>query len=190
MSTSVQRAVTVSSGDVPGACGAVEGILIQQVFESGRWMAPPEGPRGGMQAPSIHVPPLHLAAPAQVGPWLCYLGRGGMGTEGCPQGWGTPGLLQGRQSRATSWVTSVCSDGPLRVLGSPPHPQEVLQQDSLQHLPRPHTPPSLPSGLGTCRRGCQGQPGPTLALGPMRAPVSPPREGPEDPAVVRYGSYN
>uniref|UniRef100_A0A452QJI2 Autoimmune regulator n=1 Tax=Ursus americanus TaxID=9643 RepID=A0A452QJI2_URSAM len=35
MSTSVQRAVTVSSGDVPGACGAVEGILIQQVFESG-----------------------------------------------------------------------------------------------------------------------------------------------------------
>ncbi|CAD7693720.1 unnamed protein product [Nyctereutes procyonoides] len=35
MSTSVQRAVTVSSGDVPGACGALEGILIQQVFESG-----------------------------------------------------------------------------------------------------------------------------------------------------------
>uniref|UniRef100_A0A8C7AQQ7 Autoimmune regulator n=1 Tax=Neovison vison TaxID=452646 RepID=A0A8C7AQQ7_NEOVI len=35
MSTSVQRAMTVSSGDVPGACGAVEGILIQQVFESG-----------------------------------------------------------------------------------------------------------------------------------------------------------
>ncbi|XP_026897117.2 autoimmune regulator [Acinonyx jubatus] len=34
-STSVQRAVTVSSGDVPGAHGAVEGILIQQVFESG-----------------------------------------------------------------------------------------------------------------------------------------------------------
>ncbi|XP_006169550.1 autoimmune regulator [Tupaia chinensis] len=35
MSTSVQRAVAVSSGDVPGARGAVEGILIQQVFESG-----------------------------------------------------------------------------------------------------------------------------------------------------------
>ncbi|XP_078214851.1 autoimmune regulator isoform X1 [Callithrix jacchus] len=35
MSASVQRAVTVSSGDVPGARGAVEGILIQQVFESG-----------------------------------------------------------------------------------------------------------------------------------------------------------
>ncbi|KAF3815588.1 hypothetical protein GH733_016861 [Mirounga leonina] len=33
MSTSVQRAVTVSSGDVPGACGAVEGILIQQKNE-------------------------------------------------------------------------------------------------------------------------------------------------------------
>ncbi|XP_039336352.2 autoimmune regulator [Saimiri boliviensis] len=35
MSASVQRAVTVSSGDVPGARGAMEGILIQQVFESG-----------------------------------------------------------------------------------------------------------------------------------------------------------
>ncbi|XP_041490877.1 autoimmune regulator isoform X4 [Microtus oregoni] len=35
MSASVQRAVTVSSGDVPGTRGAVEGILIQQVFEAG-----------------------------------------------------------------------------------------------------------------------------------------------------------
>ncbi|XP_042529462.1 LOW QUALITY PROTEIN: autoimmune regulator, partial [Dipodomys spectabilis] len=35
MSTSVQRAVAMSSGDVSGARGAVEGILIQQVFESG-----------------------------------------------------------------------------------------------------------------------------------------------------------
>uniref|UniRef100_A0A8D1F2W6 Autoimmune regulator n=1 Tax=Sus scrofa TaxID=9823 RepID=A0A8D1F2W6_PIG len=34
MSTSVQRAVAVSSGDVPGAHGALEGILIQQVFGS------------------------------------------------------------------------------------------------------------------------------------------------------------
>uniref|UniRef100_A0A8C0HXF4 Autoimmune regulator n=1 Tax=Balaenoptera musculus TaxID=9771 RepID=A0A8C0HXF4_BALMU len=35
MSASVQRAMAVSSGDVPGARGAVEGILIQQVFEAG-----------------------------------------------------------------------------------------------------------------------------------------------------------
>ncbi|XP_006898488.1 PREDICTED: autoimmune regulator [Elephantulus edwardii] len=35
MSASVQRAVAMSSGDVPGTRGAVEGILIQQVFESG-----------------------------------------------------------------------------------------------------------------------------------------------------------
>uniref|UniRef100_A0A8C3YUV2 Autoimmune regulator n=1 Tax=Catagonus wagneri TaxID=51154 RepID=A0A8C3YUV2_9CETA len=34
MSTSVQRAMAVSSGDVPGARGALEGILIQQVFGS------------------------------------------------------------------------------------------------------------------------------------------------------------
>lgn len=38
MSASVQRAVTVSSGEVPGTRGAVEGILIQQVFEAGKCM--------------------------------------------------------------------------------------------------------------------------------------------------------
>nr|XP_025035528.1 autoimmune regulator isoform X2 [Pelodiscus sinensis] len=35
MAASVQRAVTVSSRDLPVSCGAVEGILIKQVFESG-----------------------------------------------------------------------------------------------------------------------------------------------------------
>ncbi|XP_078521650.1 autoimmune regulator-like [Lissotriton helveticus] len=35
VSTSVQRAVTVSSSENPVTCGAVEGILIKQVFESG-----------------------------------------------------------------------------------------------------------------------------------------------------------
>ncbi|XP_069474334.1 uncharacterized protein [Ambystoma mexicanum] len=35
VSASVQRAVTVSSSENPGTCGAVEGILIKQVFESG-----------------------------------------------------------------------------------------------------------------------------------------------------------
>ncbi|MBN3286833.1 AIRE regulator, partial [Polyodon spathula] len=34
-STSVQRAVTLSSSELPGTRGAVEGILIKQVFESG-----------------------------------------------------------------------------------------------------------------------------------------------------------
>lgn len=38
MAASVQRAVTMSSGDVPGTRGAVEGIVIQQVFESGKCM--------------------------------------------------------------------------------------------------------------------------------------------------------
>ncbi|KAI1882707.1 hypothetical protein AGOR_G00237680 [Albula goreensis] len=35
VSTSVQRAVTLSSGELPVGCGAVEEILIKQVFESG-----------------------------------------------------------------------------------------------------------------------------------------------------------
>ncbi|MBZ3871431.1 Autoimmune regulator [Sciurus carolinensis] len=35
MSAAVQRTVAVSSGDIPGARGAMEGILIQQVFGSG-----------------------------------------------------------------------------------------------------------------------------------------------------------
>ncbi|KAB0398105.1 hypothetical protein E2I00_019753, partial [Balaenoptera physalus] len=34
MSASVQRAMAVSSGGVPGARGAVEGVLVQQVFEA------------------------------------------------------------------------------------------------------------------------------------------------------------
>uniref|UniRef100_A0A8D2DZE3 Autoimmune regulator n=1 Tax=Sciurus vulgaris TaxID=55149 RepID=A0A8D2DZE3_SCIVU len=42
MSAAVQRTVAVSSGDIPGAHGAMEGILIQQVFGSGRYM-------GGLQ---------------------------------------------------------------------------------------------------------------------------------------------
>lgn len=37
MAASVQRAVTVSSSELPVSCGAVEGILIKQVFESGRY---------------------------------------------------------------------------------------------------------------------------------------------------------
>uniref|UniRef100_A0A8D0HPM3 Autoimmune regulator n=1 Tax=Sphenodon punctatus TaxID=8508 RepID=A0A8D0HPM3_SPHPU len=35
MAASVQRAVAVTSNEIPGTCGAVEGILIKQVFESG-----------------------------------------------------------------------------------------------------------------------------------------------------------
>ncbi|KAJ8389617.1 hypothetical protein AAFF_G00118540 [Aldrovandia affinis] len=35
VATSVQRAVTLSSGELPVSCGSVEGILIKQVFESG-----------------------------------------------------------------------------------------------------------------------------------------------------------
>lgn len=55
MSTSVQRAVAVSSGDVPGAHGALEGILIQQVFGSGR-----QGTARGSASPLSSV-----AAPGQ-----------------------------------------------------------------------------------------------------------------------------
>uniref|UniRef100_F6RKH2 Autoimmune regulator n=1 Tax=Monodelphis domestica TaxID=13616 RepID=F6RKH2_MONDO len=35
MSASVQRSVAVASSELPGTCGAVEGVLIKQVFESG-----------------------------------------------------------------------------------------------------------------------------------------------------------
>ncbi|XP_068948826.1 autoimmune regulator-like [Petaurus breviceps papuanus] len=35
VSASVQRAVAVASSELPGTCGAVEGVLIKQVFESG-----------------------------------------------------------------------------------------------------------------------------------------------------------
>uniref|UniRef100_G3VMC2 Autoimmune regulator n=1 Tax=Sarcophilus harrisii TaxID=9305 RepID=G3VMC2_SARHA len=35
VSASVQRAVAVAASELPGTCGAVEGVLIKQVFESG-----------------------------------------------------------------------------------------------------------------------------------------------------------
>lgn len=75
MSASVQRAVAVSAGDVPGGCGAVEGILIQQVFESGR--------RAGPLDPH---PLSSLVAPEQLGLWTgqpaapaCPASSGGAG---------------------------------------------------------------------------------------------------------------
>eukprot|EP00069_Balaena_mysticetus_P011396 bmy_21211T0 len=60
MSASVQRAMAVSSGDVPGARGAVEGILIQQVFEAGRR-------RWGGAARGSTSPLSSLVAPEQLG---------------------------------------------------------------------------------------------------------------------------
>lgn len=105
MSASVQRAVAVSSGDVPGARGAVEGILIQQVFESGRrtdagstsprpWMgrtAPPSGSAGSGGRGALRAPP------------------GAAGTRrhvdlGVPTGW---------QPRSLSQTTSAHLAGPL-----------------------------------------------------------------------------
>ncbi|XP_064373252.1 autoimmune regulator [Dromaius novaehollandiae] len=50
VAASVQRAVAVSGGEAPVACGAVEGILIQQVFEAG-------GARRGLKAGGEPYPP-------------------------------------------------------------------------------------------------------------------------------------
>lgn len=42
-----------------------------------------------------------------------------MGTEGSPRGCGALDFWGARRFRATAWVSSVHSDGPLRVLDSP-----------------------------------------------------------------------
>lgn len=122
MSASVQRAVALSSGDVPGACGAVEGILIQQVFESGRWCWP-------LRSTS----PLNsLVAPEQTGLWTrqpvspewFWLWKGGRHRgllEVCVCGGllnkQARELLRGHGSRAMPWITSVHLDGPLQDHG-------------------------------------------------------------------------
>ena len=108
MSASVQRAMAVSSGDVPGARGAVEGILIQQVFEAGRR-------RWGGAARGSTSPLSSLAAPERLGRGqgsphslqaVCRLWRGWSG-----HGLGHPWTL--------SWTT--CGPGPARpILASPP----------------------------------------------------------------------
>ncbi|VTJ84317.1 Hypothetical predicted protein [Marmota monax] len=91
MSASVQRTVAVSSGDIPGAHGAVEGILIQQVFGSGRCTGWGEGGNGD--------PPLcSLVVPEWRQPASCTgsVGFGGAETLNFPE-W--EGLLPSQRSR-------------------------------------------------------------------------------------------
>ncbi|XP_011724196.1 autoimmune regulator isoform X4 [Macaca nemestrina] len=96
MSASVQRAVAMSSGDVPGARGAVEGILIQQVFESG-------GSKKCIQVGGEFYTPSKLEDPgggknkARSGGGLKPLVRA-KGTQGAAPGGGEARL--GQQGRA------------------------------------------------------------------------------------------
>ena len=125
-STSVQRAVTVSSGDVPGTHGAVEGILIQQVFESGRWHCQARVLPGGRR-PQVHVQLARRRPPLQGG----RAPRESLRVE-------APGLLGGRRSRATSRVTLPTWRGPS---GSWAHP---LPGSSAPPAPPPYHPLPLP----------------------------------------------
>lgn len=64
VATSVQRAVTLSSGELPVSCEAMEGILIKQVFESGGCLA---GPAQGIRELSdCFEPSGHQGAPQLV----------------------------------------------------------------------------------------------------------------------------
>ncbi|XP_076973633.1 autoimmune regulator [Tamandua tetradactyla] len=122
MSASVQRAVAVSSGDVPGACGAVEGILIQQVFESGgskkciqvggEFYTPtrfedPSGAKtkargGGGLKPLLRAKGTLAAGPSGADPRLGQQGR-------VPAAPGAPSELQPHQKNEDE--CAVCRDG-------------------------------------------------------------------------------
>ncbi|KAM9695585.1 autoimmune regulator [Trichechus inunguis] len=97
MSASVQRAVAMSSGEVPGARGAVEGILIQQVFESG-------GSKKCIQVGGEFYTPSKLEDPGSSGGKNKTRSSGGLkplvrakGAQGIAPGGGDPRL--GQQSR-------------------------------------------------------------------------------------------
>lgn len=105
MSASVQRAMAVSSGDVPGARGAVEGILIQQVFEAGRrrWEGAARGSTSPLSSPV--APEDGRGSPYSL-QWVCRLWSGCSG-----QGLGNSWTL--------SWTT--CGPSPARpILAAPP----------------------------------------------------------------------
>ncbi|XP_036094039.1 autoimmune regulator [Rousettus aegyptiacus] len=95
MSASVQRAVAVSSGDVPGARGAVEGILIQQVFESGGAQKCVQV--GGVYTPSKYEDPSAGKIKARSSGGLKTLVRA-KGTQVTAPGGGDP--RAGQQGRA------------------------------------------------------------------------------------------
>lgn len=128
MSASVQRAVAVSSGDVPGARGAVEGILIQQVFESGRrtdagstsprpWMgrtAPPSGSAGSGGRGALRAPPGRRGL---VGTWTWGFRWGGSPGP-CPRPppptWLGPSLVTGSHPQTAPAPCAAGGGGSLR----------------------------------------------------------------------------
>lgn len=113
MSASVQRAMAVSSGDVPGARGAVEGILIQQVFEAGtrRWGGAARGSTPPLSSPGA---PEHGRGSPYSLQWVCHLWSGCSG-----------------QGLGNSWTLSWTTCGP-----APPAPSLQLL---LPPLPVLHT---------------------------------------------------
>lgn len=106
----------------------------------------------------------------------------GDGHRGRPSGWGLLGFWEVGSPGPPPG--SLCPPG-----GAPQGLGLIPFREVLQHLPHPHTTP-FPSLLLDASQGCCGRPGPAGPREPMRALVSPPREGPGDPEVVHHGSYN
>uniref|UniRef100_A0A287CTM2 Autoimmune regulator n=1 Tax=Ictidomys tridecemlineatus TaxID=43179 RepID=A0A287CTM2_ICTTR len=152
LSASVQRTVAVSSGDVPGAHGAVEGILIQQVFGSGgskkciqvggEFYTPSkfEDPGGGGKGKTRSgggLKPLVRAQGAQGAVPVRRLGPGEAGVEPLPLPtwqlcvpalWGLGGRRTHYLPAATrSLAVSLGCPGPLGT-DLPSNPEVVLRQ--------------------------------------------------------------
>uniref|UniRef100_A0A7N9IGB9 Autoimmune regulator n=1 Tax=Macaca fascicularis TaxID=9541 RepID=A0A7N9IGB9_MACFA len=174
MSASVQRAVAMSSGDVPGARGAVEGILIQQVFESGgskkciqvggEFYTPSkfEDPSGGKNKarsggglkPLVRAKGAQGAAPNEDECAVCRDGGELICCDGCPRAFHLACLSPPlREIPSGTWRCSGCLQ--VTVQETQPRAEE----------PRPQEPPMetpLPPGLRSAGEEVRGPPGEPL----------------------------
>ncbi|XP_032744659.1 autoimmune regulator isoform X4 [Rattus rattus] len=182
MAASVQRAVTVSSGDVPGTRGAVEGILIQQVFESG-------GSKKCIQVGGEFYKPSKFEDPSGH---LKNKTRGGSSLKPVIRGKGTQVTIPGRDEQK---VSQQCGVPPLPPLPNEPQVHQNEDECAVCHdggeliccdgCPRAFhlaclSPPlqEIPSGLWRCSCCLQGRIQQNLSQPEESRPLEPSAETP------------
>ncbi|XP_052020204.1 autoimmune regulator isoform X2 [Apodemus sylvaticus] len=182
VAASVQRAVTVASGDVPGTRGAVEGILIQQVFEAG-------GSKKCIQVGGEFYTPSKFEDPSGN---LKNKARGGSSLKPVARAKGAQVTLPGRDEQKAG---QQCAVPPLPPLPSEPQVHQNEDECAVCHdggeliccdgCPRAFhlaclSPPlqEIPSGPWRCSCCLQGRVQQNLSQPEESRPLEPPAETP------------
>ncbi|XP_028623689.1 autoimmune regulator isoform X6 [Grammomys surdaster] len=191
MAASVQRAVTMSSGDVPGTRGAVEGIVIQQVFESG-------GSKKCIQVGGEFYTPSKFEDSSGN---LKNKARSGSSLKPVVRAKGTQATIPGRDEQK---VGQQCGVPPLPPLPSEPQVHQNEDECAVCHdggeliccdgCPRAFhlaclSPPlqEIPSGLWRCSCCLQGRVQQNLPQPVQSRPLEPPAETPGPARSARCG---